>query len=106
MSVFVKKNDSFRASGEAFASTEETGRMDEPFDLPVLFNGEERLFPAQLQQLGYTHRILVNVNGIDVAFEPDEERNYRAIVYPDKTAGSVPTDLLKAIAEAIESIVK
>jgi hypothetical protein len=97
---------SLPSTGEAFASTKETGSMDEPFDLPVLFKGEERLFPSQLQQLGYTHRILVNVNGTDVAFEPDEERNYRAIVDPEKTAGSIPTELLKAIAEAIENIVK
>lgn len=86
--------------------SEETGKMDDSFDLPVPVNGEERLFPAQLQQVGYTHRILVNVNGTDVAFEPDEERNYRAIVDPEKTAGTIPTDLLKAIAEAIENIVK
>lgn len=80
--------------------------MDEPFELPVLYKGGERLFPAQLHQVGYTHRIVVDVEGTEVAFEPDEERNYRAIVDPEKTPATIPTDLLKAIAEAIESIVK
>ena len=80
--------------------------MDEPFDLPVLYKGEERLFPSYLQQFGFTHRIIVNVHGTEVAFEPDEERNYRALIDPDEMNKKLTVDLLKAIAETIEHIVK
>lgn len=80
--------------------------MDEPFELPVFYKGEEHLFTSQLQQSGYTHKIIVNIYGTDVAFEPDEERNYRALIDPEKIDKGIDLDLLKAIAETIEQIVK
>lgn len=78
----------------------------EPFDLPVLYNGTELLFPAHLQQTGFSHRILVEINGTEVSFEPDEERNYRAVVDPEKLNKTPDAGLLKAVAESIEAIVK
>lgn len=72
----------------------------------MLFNGEELLFPAELQQTGYTHRFCVNVYGQEVYFEPDEERNYRALIDPESVSGKISVDLLKAIAGTIESLVK
>ena len=80
--------------------------MDEPFELPVFYKGEEHLFTSHLQQSGYTHKIMVNVYGTEIAFEPDEERNYRALIDPEKTDKNINIDLLKAIAESIEQIVK
>jgi hypothetical protein len=80
--------------------------MNEPFELPVTYNGEELHFPAQLKQFGYTHRIVVDVYGTEVFYEPDEERNYRAIIDQEKISKQVSVELLKAIAEAIEGIVK
>lgn len=80
--------------------------MDETFDLPVLYKGEEQLFTSYFQQLGFTHRIIVDVYGTEVAFEPDEERNYRALLNPEQTDKQINVDLLKAIAETIERIVK
>jgi hypothetical protein len=78
--------------------------MNEPFDLPVTYKGEELLFPARLQQLGYTHRIAVDIYGQEVFFEPDEERNYRAIIQDEMHNRQINFELLKAIAEAIEAI--
>lgn len=80
--------------------------MDEPFELPVCYKNEEMLFPAELQQTGYTHRFRVDVYGQDVFFEPDEERNYRAVVDPEKISSKITVELLQAIAETIESLVK
>jgi hypothetical protein len=80
--------------------------MDEPFELPVIYNGEEKLFPAQLQQTGYTHRFVVDVYGQEVLFEPDEERNYRAMTDPEALTKDLNVDLLKAIAATIESLVR
>lgn len=82
--------------------------MDDGFEIPVNYKGKELSFPAQLQAFGYTHRILVNVNGVDVQLEPDEERNYRAIVVdPEQPgAGKLEAGLIAMIVEVVESIVK
>jgi hypothetical protein len=43
----------------------------------------------------------------EIFFEPDEERNYRALIDTTKlnTGKEIDIDLLKAIAESIESVV-
>jgi hypothetical protein len=57
--------------------------------------------------LGFTYKIKVEVNGQEVLFEPDEERNYRAIGNPEKLAsGKIDVELIKAIGGAIEAILK
>jgi hypothetical protein len=80
--------------------------MDEEFELPVTYKGEELLFPAQLLQTGYTHRFKVDIYGQEVVFEPDEEKNYRAIIDPEKLDKHVSLELLKAIVESIEFIAR
>jgi hypothetical protein len=83
--------------------------MEEEFEIPVIYDNKQYHFKARLLQLGsYTHKIQVNVNGTEVLFEPDEERNYRAYIDPtNKEALEQANDyLLKEIALAIESIVK
>ena len=81
--------------------------MDEPFELLVTYKGKELLFPVQLLMLGYTHKFQVEVNGQQVLFEPDEERNYRAVIEPEQVERSrIDVELLKAIAGAIEAVVK
>jgi hypothetical protein len=82
--------------------------MDELFELPVFYKGKELLFPARLLQLGYTHRFVVDVYGQEVFFEPDEERNYRALVEPEQLEGNkkIDVELLKTIAERIEAVLK
>lgn len=80
--------------------------MGESFQIRVFYKGKELLFNAKLIILGYTHKIQVKVNGQDVLFEPDEERNYRAVVYPSNLENTkkIDSDLLKAISETIHSI--
>ena len=80
--------------------------MDEMFELPVQYNNQEFLFPAELQQSGYSHRFRVEVYGQDVFFEPDEERNYRALIDPEQMTTDISVELLQAIASTIESLVK
>ncbi|MBB1284315.1 hypothetical protein HRH25_08025 [Flavisolibacter sp. BT320] len=80
--------------------------MEDSFDLPVVYKGDEVLFPARLLQTGYTHRFEVDVYGTPVYFEPDEERNYRALVDTDGEGKEVPLELLKAIAAGIEAVLK
>ena len=80
--------------------------MNELFDLPVIYQGEELLLPAQLLQSGYIHRFRVEVNGQEVVFENDEEGNYRAMVEAQKVTKQIDAELLKAIAKGIENAVR
>lgn len=76
--------------------------MDETFELPVYFNGTDLLLPAQLQTWGYSHRILVTLPEQVVIFEPDEERNYRAVLTDTQKTPNL--QLVQSVVTAIESL--
>ncbi|HEU4470198.1 MAG TPA: hypothetical protein VFR58_03870 [Flavisolibacter sp.] len=82
--------------------------MDDVFDLPVLFRGEELLFPSRLLAQGYSYKVAVDINGQTIFFEPDEERQWRALADPDMVNAAKPVhpDLLQAIVEALEEVTK
>ncbi len=82
--------------------------MNETFEIPVLYKGKELEFAAKLVVTGYTHKIVADVNGTEVSFEPDEESNYRAVIDQAKMEQikNPDVELLKAIADSIEAIVK
>ena len=82
--------------------------MNDSFQIPVSYKGEEWLFEAKLLNFGYSYKIQVEVNGIDVFLEPDEEKNYRIIVDPSHLEGKdkIDIELLKAIVSTIESVMK
>lgn len=82
--------------------------MDEPFEIPVLHKGQELLFPARLLNVGYSHKFLVTINGVDLFFEQDNNGKYRAMSNASNQVDmkNLDTDLLQAIAESIESILK
>jgi hypothetical protein len=82
--------------------------MDEGFELPVMYRNEEIHFPAELLVMGYIYKIRVDVFGTPVLFEADEERNFRAIIEPspEHRRKEPSKELLEAIANAIESIVR
>ena len=80
--------------------------MDEPIMITVLYEGEERNLEVQLQLTGYTHRFLVVIDGVDIYFEPDEERQYRAIIPPEQAdrARKIDRDLLQAVADTLHEV--
>ena len=71
------------------------------FELAVQYNGRELSFPARLLTMGYSYKIEVQVNAIQVLFEPDEERNYRAIV-AESQREKIDVALLQIIATALQ----
>jgi hypothetical protein len=82
--------------------------MTQDFDLPVSYRGKELLFPAALQASRFSHQFLVDVYGLEILFEPDEERNYRAMLDPellDKNR-KIDAELLQAITEATKAVLK
>jgi hypothetical protein len=82
--------------------------MEDSFEIPVMYQGEELEFTSKLLLQGYTFKILVDVNGNEVMFEPDEERNFRAMINPETTdhSKSFDVELLKAIANALENLLR
>jgi len=58
--------------------------MDERFLLEVTYQGELLKYDAELRSAGYVHKIAVDVDGVTVIFEPDEEGSYRALVTPEQ----------------------
>jgi hypothetical protein len=80
--------------------------MTETFVLTVPYKNEDRDFEAELRVYGYTHKIAIVIDGLEVLFEPDEEKNYRAVL-PDATGKEkLPAELLRAIAGELESAFK
>jgi hypothetical protein len=82
--------------------------MVEDFKIPVLYNNQRLNFPAQLVRYAYSYKIEVDVQGTMIYFEPDEERNWRALVGFEEIEvnRNLNKELLKAIATSIEEIVK
>lgn len=70
--------------------------MNEPFNLPIVYKGEEVELKARFERWGYTHRMAVLIGETTVTFEPDEEGGYRAL-----GTGGVETGLLQVIAEKL-----
>ena len=80
--------------------------MEEPFSIVVIYQGQEYNFEARLATMGYTHKFYVMINGMEVIYEPDEERNYRAILN-DIGQGAIKDsdiELIKAVGDKIELI--
>lgn len=82
--------------------------MDNSFELPIHYNGEDHLFPASLITYGYSYKIAVTVFDTIINFEPDEEGNYRAIVSPEeiKHNTSITKALLQTIAETLQELLR
>ena len=81
--------------------------MDDIYEIPVHYKGEEMLVPAQLVVTGYTHKFRVDVAGQEVYFEPDEERNYRALLDTELCdSAKLDTAFLQAIAAGLEAALK
>ena len=82
--------------------------MEDTFEIPVLYKNQDLMFTAQLITSGYTHKFKVDVYGHQLFFEQDDSSNYRALVDVStlEQAKNLDVELLKAIAAAIEFILK
>jgi len=66
--------------------------MDESFTLLVNYKGKEYKVEGDLRIFGYTHKIAMKFEGQEILFEPDEERNYRAVM-PDYDGSKAEIDI-------------
>lgn len=77
--------------------------MEDSFLLYVAVDGKEYQFPAAILETGYTVKVQVEINGSNIMFEPDEERNWRAVIpYEDAQANKkFDVAILKAVADIL-----
>ena len=75
----------------------------EEMEIPVTYRGKEHLFSFHMVRMGYTYKIFVQMDKHQIIFEPDEERNLRAVTDSDLIRSSVDIGLIKAIGEALEN---
>jgi hypothetical protein len=81
--------------------------MNNSFNLPVEYKGDELLFPASLIKHTYSYKIEMDIFGQSVFFEPDEEMNFRAITNSgNDLQQTIDTVLLQLIAENLHELFK
>lgn len=75
---------------------------EDSFELPVVYRGQELLLPGRLVQMGYTYKIYIAVEGQEIIFEPDEERNLRVVVATETARMRLSTKMIREIGEALQ----
>jgi hypothetical protein len=80
--------------------------MEETFQIPITYRGKELQFDAQLLKLGYIRKIQVDVKGIIMFLEKDDEGNYRAVIADIQNENKVDKALIKEIVNSLELILK
>ena len=78
------------------------------FELALNYKGKDLLLPVRLMNYGTSYKLEVEIDGTKVLFEPDEERNWRAMIsYEDVQANKkMDTGLLELIARELDTILK
>ena len=82
--------------------------MDYDLEVTVTYKNQELIYYAKFIQFGYSYKFEVDVNGVIVFFEPDEERNFRAIIDPtiDHENHKIDKELIQLIAEVLGAMLK
>lgn len=80
--------------------------MDNNFEVPVTYRNQDLVFMAKFVQLGYSYKFEVDLNGILVFFEPDEERNFRAIIDSDNDGRMIDRELVELVMESLSELMK
>ena len=79
--------------------------MTDSFILELVYKDEKKVFDAEFHKPSrFTHRMVVNIDGAQVKFEPDEERNYRAVLSNDGHSPVPDAGLVKAVAEKLHEL--
>ena len=82
--------------------------MDYDIEVPVIYKNQNLISYAKFIQFGYSYKFEMEVNGILNSFEPDEERNFRAMIDPliDYGNQKIDKELIQLIAEALAAMLK
>jgi len=81
--------------------------MDERFLVELTYKGEVLKYDAEVRNYGYVQKVAVDIDGLLVLFEPDEEGSYRALVSPEQVNSKdnqLEVGLLQTIAQKLEAL--
>ena len=67
------------------------------FDIVIEHRGMTRTFSVSFGKYGYSYRFTIDVNGEEIVFEPDEERNLRAMTTSSSQSNSTTRELVELI---------
>lgn len=75
------------------------------FEIPVTYKNKELSFEAHVVRFGYVNHIVVNVNGVQITIERDEEGNYRAVGDAEKMQdATIDVGLIEAVITTLQSL--
>jgi hypothetical protein len=73
--------------------------------LTIHYQGQERTYQVRKEMSAYTLRYIVDIDGVQVTFEPDEEGHYRAFIPKDSPRHILPPqELVAAVSAALETL--
>ena len=76
--------------------------MDDDFELPIVYKGAEISLPARLLQFGYSYRIEVDVEGVRLHLERDDQGDWRALMGGEANSDkAINRELVEAIVAGI-----
>lgn len=75
--------------------------MEESIVITVPYKGNEKEIEVQWQPMGYTHRFKAWIEGVELFFEPDEERQYRAVIPAEQEVAARKLDVILVEAVAV-----
>jgi len=79
--------------------------MNESFSISISFNNKEIELEGEFRQLGFSYHLVVFVDGTEIIFEPDEERNLRAVIRDNEGKSRPPSrELIKVIADKLGEV--
>lgn len=74
-------------------------------EIPVTYKDKELFFKAHVVRFGYVNHIIVDLYGVEITIERDEEGNYRALGDSEKVKDSkLDVDLIKEVIKVLESL--
>lgn len=77
--------------------------MDESIELPVLVKGEIIYYTAKVLAFGYVYKLSVDINGVEVLFERDEQGNFRAVLARIDNEVKIDAEIITGIMDVLNS---
>lgn len=80
--------------------------MEESFEITITYKNARLIFPAVLQRVGYSYRIVVQLDENPVCFEPDEEGNFRVMMMQGQSEAAMDRIDKALLAELHDQLVQ
>jgi len=83
--------------------------MQDDFSLSIVYKGQQREYPVRVVHQGYSYKIALSIDDLEIYFEPDEERNFRIIAaagQDEKKLEKIDRELLAALHEKLAETLK